>query len=66
MRKLLEFLPIGVFLLWLSIVGLVFTGWVFNIQFLMGLENVSVTIPLVLRIIGVVIVPLGSLLGWIL
>lgn len=48
----------------LFIVLLVGIGWVMNILDLVGMELDVVTIELILRVIGIVVVPLGAIMGY--
>ena len=55
---------IGVFIL-SGIKAVAFYGWVMNIVILYHMSPSSVTVPLILRIIGIFVMPLGAILGWI-
>ena len=55
---------IGVFIL-SGISAAAWTGWVMNIVILYHMSPSPVTVPLILRIIGIFVTPLGMVLGWI-
>lgn len=51
-------------LIWLVICLVGFGGWVANIVKLAGMDFASVTAMLVLRAIGIIVAPLGAVLGF--
>ena len=51
---------VSVVLLWLAIV----VGWVMNIIDIVGSVDGPVTLLLALRVVGIVLAPLGAALGW--
>lgn len=53
-----------IFLIWLVVVLTIGIGWVLNITSIIHSDFAHLTGLLVLRIIGVFIVPLGSILGY--
>ena len=55
---------IGFFIL-SGITAAAFYGWVMNIVILYHMSPSPVTVPLILRIIGIFVTPLGMVLGWI-
>jgi hypothetical protein len=58
-------LEIGLFLFWMLLVVLSVGGWIANIVKLVGMDMGGISGMLVLRAIGVVAAPLGSVMGFL-
>ena len=57
---------IALFVGWLAVAAVISIGWVLNILNILAVESfTSVTGELILQLIGIVIVPLGALMGYI-
>jgi hypothetical protein len=54
----------GIFLVWLIVVLFLAIGWIMNIVAVIQTDLSHVTTLLIVRIIGIIVVPLGSFLGW--
>jgi hypothetical protein len=54
-----EFFGLGFIALWIAAI----VGWIMNIVVLYGMSFDQITGPLVLRIVGIFVAPLGSILG---
>lgn len=52
--------------IYFSLVGLLCSGWIMNFLFLIRLESVEMTFTNIIRIIGVVMPPIGAICGWFL
>lgn len=52
--------------IYLSLIGLLYSGWIMNFLFLIRLESVEMTFTNIIRIIGVVVAPIGAICGWFL
>lgn len=59
---------VGLGILWFyfSLVGFIISGWIMNLLFFIRLESLDVTFSNIIRIIGVVIPPIGAICGWFL
>jgi hypothetical protein len=51
-------------LVWLLIVAVFFIGYILNIAKLLGMDINNPTIVMVVRVIGLVLPPLGSIVGY--
>ena len=51
-------------LIWLIMVILIVVGWFKNLSMLIDLEVLTMTAENIIRLAGVVVVPLGSIMGW--
>ncbi len=51
-------------IVWLAIAVTLLIGWVINIVELVAMPFTPVTIEMIVRIVGVVFVPLGALMGY--
>lgn len=58
MRAILFFGPI------FAIAALALVGWIMNIAKIFGADFAHITGPLILRIIGIFVAPIGAILGW--
>lgn len=50
---------------WLALVVGIVWGWISNVINIMSYETLEMTGLLIVQIIGVFLVPLGALMGWI-
>jgi len=50
--------------LWMLVVAVIGIGWVMNILALVKMSFSPVTIELVLRIVGIFLAPLGTIMGY--
>lgn len=50
-------------LVWLIVVAAIVIGWIMNIFDLVGMKFDEITIEIALRIVGIVVVPLGAIMG---
>lgn len=57
---------LGILGFYFSLVGFVISGWIINLLFLVRLESFDVTFSNIVRIIGVVMPPIGAICGWFL
>lgn len=55
--------PLAAIFLWVVMIATAIAGWVINIVKLIGMSIDTITIELILRFIGIFIVPLGSIMG---
>jgi hypothetical protein len=60
-----EKLTVGLGLGLVGILALGISGWVLNIIELLGMSFDVFTLELALRLLGIVVVPLGAIIGWI-
>lgn len=64
MRRSIEAgIPIAAMSLWITVIVFLIAGWMLNISKLLALNLETLSIELVLRSVGVLMVPLGSVLG---
>lgn len=54
----------GMVLLWASLVIAVGWGWILNVIALTNVVFTGHEVEAILRIVGVVVVPLGAVMGW--
>jgi hypothetical protein len=52
--------PVFFVILWIAMV----LGWIFNVVKIVGLWGADVNLEVVVRIVGVLFVPLGGVIGW--
>jgi hypothetical protein len=55
-----------VFLGMLSLIIAIGAGWVMNIVDLLTKDYAAITVEVVVRVVGIFLVPLGAILGWFL
>lgn len=56
---------LAVALTWITLAVVVFYGWCMNIYQLVSAHDAGLTVKFVLKIIGIFVVPLGGLMGFI-
>ena len=54
----------ALFLIQLSFIGALITGWVFNLMNVLEANIDVVTMELIVQIIGIILVPIGAFMGF--